>query len=187
MINVDTLRGSIEQAFGNAIPGGTMGSVTPAQGWGRATSPEQFLNWAGSYKPPQQFGDSEGWQANFAQNQQNNLAALNNWTNDFTKMQAQQLAPPQPQPQQPQTQPQQSAAPVISDQVPQTIPSIPATTVTEQTQPVSQLQQQQPQQLQYQQPQVPEQEQPWWMTQNPLAASSMMSNALRGSRDIQNW
>lgn len=184
MTNVDTLRGSIEQAFRNATPGGTMGSVTPAQGWGRATSPEQFLNWAGSYKPTQQFGDSEGWQANLAQNQQNNLDALNKWNNVFIRMREQRIQQQSQQPQQPQ---QQSAAPVISDQVPQTIPSVPATTITEQTQPVSQLQQQQSQQLQYQQPQVPEQEQPWWMTQNPLAASSMMSSALRGSRDIQNW
>jgi hypothetical protein len=147
----------------------------------------QMLNWSQSYKPPQQVGSNEGWLENVGQNQQNSLAALNNWTNDWRKMREEQNAQwLNPQPQQPQQQ-QQSAAPVISDQVPQTIPSIPATTVTEQTQPVSQLQEQQPQQLQYQQPQVPEQEQPWWMAQNPLAASSMMSNALRGSRDIQNW
>lgn len=75
-------------------------------------------------------------------------------------------------------------------QQPTATPAVPPGQLPQQaalTQPVSQLQEQQPQQLQYQQPQVPEQEQPWWMTQNPLAASSMMSNALRGSRDIQNW
>jgi hypothetical protein len=147
----------------------------------------QMLNWSQSFKPPQQVGDSDSWQANYEQNRLNNLEALGKWSDDYRKMREEQNAQwLNPQPQQPQ-QPQQSAAPVISDQVPQTIPSIPATMVTEQTQPVSQLQEQQPQQLQYQQPQVSEQEQPWWMAQNPLAASSMMSNALRGSRDIQNW